>query len=102
MKVEFKNTVLGDVLCVEKKEFQLAQVLNEEYDSLNSAVYAFYSTFCFVYNLEEAVYDLIWSNIGRHGKVIFSVGSSEDDTRKYPEIYILSNNKLKKIFSDNE
>ena len=68
MKVEFKDSVMGDILCIEVSQFLLAKESEEEFDSLYRAVYAFYSTFCFDFQIDE-IYDEICDKIGRRGNI---------------------------------
>lgn len=102
MKVEFLNYVLGDVLFIKASEFFKASDDGNEFDSMNSAIYAFYSTFCFAFSLDLETYEEICKNLNKSGVVIFAVGRNEKEYYKYPEIYVSNHNKLKLIISDYE
>ena len=99
MKVEFKDSVLGYSLYVDISQFLLAKESEEEFDSLYRAVYAFYQTFCFDYDISDD-FDKICEKIGKRGKIIFTCKESDEPYEKYVEIYALSNNDLKKVLSE--
>lgn len=101
MKVEFESSELGDILSVEISQFLRAKESDEEYESLSMAVYAYYSTFCFSIDFDEA-FELICKNIGKRGRIIFAAKENKDKWEKYPEFYVVSNNRLKKIYSEKE
>lgn len=101
MKVEFKDSVFGYSLYIDISQFLLAQDSDEEYDSLYRAVYAFYSIFCFGFDIGD-VYDLICDQIGKRGKLIFTCSKDERTYDKHVEIYALCNNNLKKVYTDKE
>lgn len=101
MKVEFKYSVFGYSLYVDISQFLHAKESDEEFDSLYRAVYAFYSVFCFDFDIED-VYDKICDHIGKRGKIIFTCGRNGDEYEKYAEIYALCNNNLKKVYSGKE
>ena len=101
MKVEFETSELGDILSVEISQFLRAKESDEEYDSLSMAVYAYYSTFCFSIDFHEA-FEFICDHIGKRGRIIFAAKIDKDKWDKYPEFYVISNNRLKKIYSGKE
>ncbi len=101
MKVEFKDSVFGYSLYVDISQFLLAKESEEEMDSLYRSVYAFYSTFCFGFCVDE-IYDHICEQISKRGKIIFTCGRKDNTFEKYVEIYALCNNNLKKVYSNKE
>ena len=101
MKVEFETSELGDILSVEISQFLRAKESDEEYDSLSMAVYAYYLTFCFGIDFDE-VFDFICDHIGKRGRIIFATKLDDNKWDKYPEFYVISNNRLKKIYSGKE
>ena len=101
MKVEFENSELGDILSVDIGQFLRAKESDEEYESLSMAVYAYYSTFCFGIDFHEA-FEFICNHIGKRGRIIFATKVNEGKWEKSPEFYVISNNRLKKIYSEKE
>lgn len=101
MKVEFLvNEGINDgrQIFIAEAEFRKAKDDEDEFNSFafaTNCLYAFYGYPDLFITPEE--YDIILNSLEKGGAVIISIMEERYPRRVYPEVYVLNNNRIKKV-----